>query len=124
MLTFFHQGFSQIIEDIGVLSTLILSAPHLPTSVITSFWEEIRKSRVERIKSFASWNTRMFLKKNDRKGLHLKNADAAWKSMENVDPDPGAHFNSPAFFKWAHDYDAIEQVSLSPYPPLVNPHRI
>ena len=84
MLTFFHQGFSQIIEDIGVLRTLVLSAPHLPTSLITRFWEEIRKLRVEHIKSFAAWNTRMFLGKNDCKGPHLKDADTAWKFMEDV----------------------------------------
>lgn len=103
---------------------MVLSAPHLPTSVVTGFWEEIRKPRVERIKSFAAWNTRMFLGKKDRKDSHLKDADTAWKSIEDAEPDPGAHFNSPAFFKWAHDYDAIEQVSLFPYSLVVNSHRI
>lgn len=33
-----------------------------------------------------------------------------WNSMENVVPDASASFNSPAFYKWAHDYDAVGEV--------------
>lgn len=114
MLIFSHQGLSQIIEDIGVLQTLISSAPHLAISVITRFWEDIRKTRVERIKSYAAWNTRMFLGKKDRMASPSKYADTVWESINDIEPDPGADFGSPAFYKWAHDYNAIEQVSLLP----------
>lgn len=112
MLIFSQQGLSQIIEDIGVLQTLLFSYPYLDISVISRFWEDIRKPRVERIKSYAAWNTQMFLGKKDRAASHSKYADTDWESIKNIEPNSAADFNSPAFFKWAHDYDAIEQVSL------------
>ncbi|KAE8422221.1 hypothetical protein BDV36DRAFT_291399 [Aspergillus pseudocaelatus] len=103
------QGLSQIIEDIRVLQILLLSLPGLDVSVISRFWEDIRKPRVERIKSYAAWNTRRFLGHKDRAASHQKYADADWESIKDIEPDSAADFTSPAFFKWAHDYDAVEQ---------------
>lgn len=114
MLIFFLQGLSQTIEDIGVLQALLLSSPYLPIPVISRFWEDIRKPRVERIKSYAAWNTQMFLGKEYRLASHSKYADTDWESIGDIKPDSAADFTSPAFFKWAHDYDAIEHVSLCP----------
>ncbi|KAL1857743.1 hypothetical protein Plec18170_002967 [Paecilomyces lecythidis] len=108
-LIFSQQGLSQIIEDIGVLQILLLSLPYLDVSVISRFWEDIRKPRVERIKSYAAWNTRRFLGHKDRAASHQKYADADWESIKDIEPDSAADFTSPAFFKWAHDYDAVEQ---------------
>lgn len=122
MLIFFEQGLSQIIEDIGVLQTLLLSSPYLDISVISRFWEDIRKPRVERIKSYAAWNTQMFLGNKNREASHTKYADADWKSIKDIKPDSTADFTSPAFFKWAHDYDVIEQVSLSSHSARVHSH--
>ncbi|KAJ5806665.1 uncharacterized protein N7503_004267 [Penicillium pulvis] len=109
-----RQGLSQIIEDIGVLQTLILSSPYLDISIITRSWENIRKPRVERIKSYAAWNTQMFIGNKDRAASHPKYLDADWDSIKDMEPNSAADFTSPAFFKWAHDYDAVEQVSLCP----------
>ncbi|GAD98245.1 conserved hypothetical protein [Paecilomyces variotii No. 5] len=103
------QGLSQIIEDIGVLQILLQSLHYLDVSVISRFWEDIRKPRVERIKSYAAWNTRRFLGHKDLAASHQKYADADWESIKDIEPDPAADFTSPAFFKWAHDYDAFEQ---------------
>ncbi|RAK84841.1 FAD/NAD(P)-binding domain-containing protein [Aspergillus costaricaensis CBS 115574] len=108
------QGLSQIIEDIGVLHILLLSLPYLSVSVISRFWEDIRKPRVERIKSFAAWNTQRFLGHKDHAASHQKYADTDWECINDIEPDPAADFTSPAFFKWAHDYDVVEQVSLCP----------
>ncbi|KAJ5415829.1 hypothetical protein N7465_004524 [Penicillium sp. CMV-2018d] len=107
------QGLSQIIEDIGVLRTLISSYPHLDISLISRSWENIRKPRVERIKSYAAWNTQMFLGNKHRAASHPKYPDADWDSIKDIEPNSAADFTSPAFFKWAHEYDAVEQVSLS-----------
>ncbi|KAJ5982078.1 hypothetical protein N7451_012178 [Penicillium sp. IBT 35674x] len=108
------QGLSQIIEDIGVLQTLILSSPYLDISMISRSWENIRKPRVERIKSYAAWNTQMFIGNKDRAASQPKYLDADWDSIKDIEPNSAADFTSPAFFKWVHDYDAVEQVSLCP----------
>ncbi|GLA94509.1 hypothetical protein AtubIFM57143_001496 [Aspergillus tubingensis] len=108
------QGLSQTIEDIGVLHILLSSLPYLSVAVISRFWEDIRKPRVERIKSFAAWNTQRFLGHKDHAASHQKYADTDWDSIKNIEPDPAADFRSPAFFKWAHDYDVVEHVSLCP----------
>ena len=104
-----------------MLQTLLLSYSYLDISVISTLWEDIRKPRVERIKSYAAWNTQMFLGKKDRVTPHSKYADTDWEYIKNIEPNSAADFNSPAFFRWAHDYDAIEQVSLplhsSAFPP-------
>ncbi|GKZ39904.1 hypothetical protein AbraIFM66950_001561, partial [Aspergillus brasiliensis] len=102
-------GLSQIIEDIGVLQLLLLSVPHLDVSVISRFWEDIRKPRVERIKSYAVWNTQRFLGHKDRAASRQTYSDADWNSIRDLKPDSTADFTSPAFFKWAHDYDAFEE---------------
>ncbi|OQD94903.1 hypothetical protein PENSOL_c023G04706 [Penicillium solitum] len=103
------QGLSQIIEDIGVLRTLISSSPHLDISLISRSWENIRKPRVERIKSYAAWNTQMFLGNKHRAASHPKYPDADWDSIKDIEPNSAADFTSPAFFKWAHEYDAVDQ---------------
>ncbi|OJJ46853.1 hypothetical protein ASPZODRAFT_15545 [Penicilliopsis zonata CBS 506.65] len=106
------QGLSQIIEDIGVLH-LLLKTSNLPLPILTGLWEEIRKPRVERIKAYAAWNTRMYLGQRSQRNKDRKTPSSEedqWKSMREVVPDASAPFNSPSFFKWAHDYDAVSEV--------------
>lgn len=95
------------------MRTLISSSPHLDISLISRSWENIRKPRVEHIKSYAAWNTQMFLGNKHRAASHPKYPDADWDSIKDIEPNSAADFTSPAFFKWAHEYDAVEQVSLS-----------
>lgn len=91
---------------------MISSSPHLDISLISRSWENIRKPRVERIKSYAAWNTQMFLGNKHRVASHPKYPDSDWDSIKDIEPDSAADFTSPAFFKWAHEYDAVKQVSL------------
>ncbi|KAI1500535.1 hypothetical protein F5X99DRAFT_385709 [Biscogniauxia marginata] len=69
------QGFSQIVEDIGVLEYLVSqSSPESASASdsesdsvsarvprITSVWEEIRKPRVRRIQDWARFNSALFI---------------------------------------------------------------
>lgn len=41
-----------------------------------------------------------------------KYTDSDWKAINEIKGDPTGDFSSPAFFKWAHDFDVIEQVSF------------
>jgi salicylate hydroxylase len=104
------QGISQTIEDIGVLHAILTSASDQHISVITKLWQEMRKPRVDRIKAYALWNTHMFL--GNKSSPVEKSADPghSWDSVQIVEPDATAAFNSPAFYKWAHDYDAVGEV--------------
>ncbi|KAI1852477.1 hypothetical protein JX265_011111 [Neoarthrinium moseri] len=105
------QGFSQIVEDIGVLEFLISQDAHASINMrtITGDWERIRKPRVERIKKWARTNSDIFI---GQPVTGTKQADN-WhiKSLKNTKPDMNAHFNSSAFLKWAQCYDAIGEVS-------------
>lgn len=101
------QGFSQIVEDIGVLEYLISedsdTIGNLPS--ITANWQKIRKPRVERIKEFALANSGRFTG-------HVQPATkqaAKWQtiSLKHTKPDMYASFLKPEFMKWVHDYDAI-----------------
>ncbi|KAI8239073.1 FAD-dependent monooxygenase OpS4 [Colletotrichum sp. SAR 10_96] len=78
------QGFSLIVEDIGVLEHLISQAsdPSANVKTITSFWQEIRKARS------GEWQV---------------------KSLKNTKPDMNAEFSSGPFLKWAQGTDAIAE---------------
>jgi salicylate hydroxylase len=105
------QGFSQIIEDIGVLEYLISQDADAISNMpmITSRWQQIRKTRVERIKAWAKHNSYMFI---GQPATGTNRADK-WriKSLKNTKPDMNADFSTSAFLKWTQDYDAIGEVS-------------
>lgn len=92
---------------------MISSSSYLDISLISRSWENIRKPRVERIKSYAAWNTQMFLGNKHLAASYPKYPDVDWDSIKDIGPNSAADFTSPAFFKWAHEYDAVEQVSMS-----------
>lgn len=103
-------GFSQIVEDIGVLEYLISQDDSAVANManITSDWESIRRPRVERIKAWAKANSEAFI---GQPPTGTKHADK-WqiKSLKHTKPDMHANMNSSAFLKWAQDYDAIHEV--------------
>ncbi|ETS83816.1 hypothetical protein PFICI_05692 [Pestalotiopsis fici W106-1] len=102
-------GFSQIVEDIGVLEYLISQDENATANLanITSDWESIRRPRVERIKQWAKANSEAFI---SQPPTGTKHADK-WQiiSLKNTQPDMNADMNSSAFLKWAQDYDAINE---------------
>lgn len=106
------QGFSMIVEDIGVLEYLIEqdrnASANIPT--ITDTWQKIRKPRVERIKAYAKENTRAFIGEQMAIGRRQETASSSTKSLKNVEPRMNARFTSSHFVKWALDYDAVAEV--------------
>lgn len=105
------QGFSQIVEDIGVLEYLISeysdAAQDIPR--ITADWQLIRKPRVERIKSWAKVNSDMFISQPSSGDPRVTTWE--FRSIKDVEPDMNAKFQSRKFLKWAQSYDAIGEVS-------------
>ncbi|KAF9876672.1 salicylate hydroxylase [Colletotrichum karsti] len=103
------QGFSLIVEDIGVLEYLISKSPKPAANVpaITSDWQNIRKARCERIKKWASHNTELFTSPSKK----LPPSSGQWqvKSLKNVKPDMNAELGTSAFLKWAQGTDAIAE---------------
>ena len=106
-------GFSQIIEDIAVLEYLIERSPSVKIPEITNTWQSIRIPRVNRIKEFAAWNTRVFLGEeaaNPLKGKWSggsKETTGQIKSLKTLKPDSTAPFHTAAFLKWVQAYDAV-----------------
>lgn len=106
------QGFSQTVEDIGVLDYLFSLEPDPATQVprLTELWQRIRKTRVECVKDYAKWNTQLFL------GEPLVKARgdevSVVRSLKSVAPDMHAKYHSAAFVKWTLDYDAIAEVRI------------
>lgn len=102
-------GYSQIVEDIGVLDYLISLDDNAIANMasITSDWENIRMPRVARIKSWAKANSETFI---GQPPTGTKQADK-WhiKSLKNTKPNMNANMNSSAFLKWAMDYDAVDE---------------
>jgi len=114
------QGYSQIVEDIGVLDFLLHQAadPAAEVPHAAEIWEKLRKPRAERVKELSAWNTKLFT------GTPLvpttDNDKGNWKSLKNTLPDKDASFSSSRFVKWLLDHDAVEEVrSLPPTSPLI-----
>lgn len=94
------QGFSQIVEDIEVLAQLVSQAtePARDVARLTETWQDIRKSRAERIQDLSRWNTRKVS-----------------KEMQHQEQRPGdVDFEDPKFVKWTLEYDVKEEVSIEP----------
>jgi salicylate hydroxylase len=100
------QGYSQIVEDIGMLHALLSQAPKdASVAQITKVWQDLRKPRVDRIKSFAKWNTKAF--NGESNTLNKSTHANSTISLKSVTPNMNAEFYTSAFLKWALDYDAV-----------------
>ncbi|KAM5349219.1 hypothetical protein ACJ41O_005726 [Fusarium nematophilum] len=108
------QGYSQIVEDVGALDYLLAELhPRKPIVAITSAWQDTRKPRVERIRDFARWNTKVFsgeLGFKPSKKAAAKSSQISYRDLKDVRPDMSAPFFSATFLKWALDYDAVDEV--------------
>lgn len=104
------QGYSLIVEDIGVLELLIDRAGSQASKKISNIvrvWEAIRKPRVERIKEYAKWNTAMYVGAPVAPKSQI--GKSVVKDLNHVKPNMHASFHSSAFVKWTLDYDAVEE---------------
>ena len=119
------QGFSQIVEDIAALHVLLTSDKVDNESIAsaTSAWQELRKPRVERIKSFARSNHDLYAQGgaqfpkqpdlSDESSVKGRHDPASSKTGSCVRPDMWAAFNTPAFNKWVHGYDVQAEARVS-----------
>lgn len=102
-------GFSSIVEDIGVLDHLI-SRQDLFQDIprIVEIWQHVRKPRVEKIKAYSKWNTENFTKEHFLHAASVGQTTGA--VVKPIGSDSEAQFNTPEFWKWATEYDAISEV--------------
>lgn len=104
------QGYSLIVEDIGVLDHLAsrTSNPEANMKQISEDWQNLRKIRCERIKAWSKHNTDIF----SRPPPQMTSDSGSWKyrSLKDTKPDMNARLGSAAFLKWAQGIDAIEEV--------------
>lgn len=105
------QGYSLIVEDIGVLDYLASKTPHPEANMeeISQDWQQLRKTRCERIKAWSKHNTDIF----SRPPPQMKASDSGswqYRSLKDTKPDMNARLGSAAFLKWAQGIDAIEEV--------------
>lgn len=105
------QGYSLIVEDIGVLNYLLskTAKPDANIKTIIEDWQNLRKARCERIKAWSKDNIEVF----SRPPPQVKTSNSgAWqyRSLKDTKPDMNARFGSAAFLKWAQGTDAIEEV--------------
>lgn len=114
------QGYSLIVEDIGVLDYLLSKTPNPNANMktISKDWQNLRKMRCERIKAWAKYNIDIFA----RPPPEVKTSDSGtwqYRSLKDTKPDMNARFGSAAFLKWAQGIDAIEEVGQSFRYPVV-----
>ncbi|KAL7925150.1 hypothetical protein ACQKWADRAFT_285193 [Trichoderma austrokoningii] len=100
------QGYSTIVEDIGVLQLLLSSASakaNVPK--VVNVWQAIRKPRAERVKEFSRWNTKHLSGRTEH-AIGVSHADSV---MDGVVADANAEFSSLEFWKWNVEYDALAE---------------
>ena len=102
------QGFSTIIEDIGVLNLLLKDkrVKNIPEAM--SAWQDIRKLRVEHIKRYAHTNHCSYA--NGAANFPKSSNGAAPVDEKTIVADKEAPFNTPPFNKWVYDYDGAAEV--------------
>jgi len=91
------QGFSQTVEDIGVLDYLLSleSDPGTEVPKVAQNWQHIRRPRVERIRDYARWNTQLFL--GEPLAGRYDEEKSTVKSLKDTVPDMHAPFHSKRF---------------------------
>lgn len=114
------QGYSLIVEDIGVLDYLASKLPNPETNMkeISQDWQNLRKARCERIKAWSKNNTDIF----SRPPPQMKASDSGswqYRSLKDTKPDMNARLGSASFLKWAQGFDAIEEVGHSFHCPYI-----
>ncbi|UKZ79634.1 hypothetical protein TrVFT333_007394 [Trichoderma virens FT-333] len=97
------QGYSAIIEDIGVLQFLFSAVSSASVPQIVNAWQAICKPRGERVKAFSRWNTKHLSGRTEH-AIGVSHADSV---LEKIVPDKNAEFSSLEFWKWNVEYDAI-----------------
>ncbi|KAL7935364.1 hypothetical protein V8C35DRAFT_299268 [Trichoderma chlorosporum] len=97
------QGYSTIIEDIGVLQFLLSTVSTATLPQIVNIWQAICKPRAERVKEFSKWNTKHLAGKTEH-AIGVSHADSV---LEKIVPDKNAEFSSLEFWKWNAYYDAV-----------------
>lgn len=107
------QGYSLIVEDIGVLDYLLSNTPSPNANIkaISRDWQNLRKTRCERIKAWANYNIDIF----SRPPPQIQSAESGtwqYRSLKDTKPDMNARFGTAPFLKWAQGIDAIEEVGL------------
>jgi len=110
------QGFSQIVEDVGVLDYLLHGESRLMSwrvGEVVKLWEKARIPRVARVKAFARWNTDAFrgvLRFHRRQNEGEQGpGERTVVDLRDVMQDENADFSSGTFLKWVMDFDAIEE---------------
>jgi salicylate hydroxylase len=105
------QGFSQIVEDIEVLAQLVSrdASPASNTARLTRMWQDIRKSRVERIQQYSKWNT---YRLSNGTSLLYGSQPLAWTPSQQHSINY-EDFKTPEFVKWTLEYDAEKEASVS-----------
>ena len=102
------QGFSTIIEDIGVLDLLLKDERVKSVPKAISAWQDVRKPRIELIKRYAHTNHYSYA--NGAANFPKSSNGAAPVDEKTVVADKGAPFNTPQFNKWVYDYDGAAEV--------------
>lgn len=102
-------GFSTIVEDVGVLDHLI-SRQDLFQDIprIVGIWQHVRKPRAEKIKALSKWNTENFTEEHFLDAANV--AQTTHAASKPIVSDSEAQFNTPEFWKWNTEYDAIFEV--------------
>ncbi|KAG6354959.1 hypothetical protein INS49_004040 [Diaporthe citri] len=105
------QGYSLVVEDIGVLDYLASKTqnPEANLKGISEDWQNLRKTRCERIKAWSKYNIEIF----SRPPPQMKTSDSGswqYRSLKNTKGDMNARLGSASFLKWAQGIDAIEAV--------------
>lgn len=103
------QGYSTIIEDIGVLQLLLSGSAEATVPEVVNVWQAICKPRAERVKEFSRWNTKHLSGRTEH-AIGVSHADSV---LDGVVPDGSAEFSSLEFWKWNVEYDALAEVRLS-----------
>lgn len=106
------QGFSTIVEDVGVLAHLLHHHLDRAVPALTKIWQDVRQPRVNRIKEWAKSSHQLYTKGTDAppKSAGQVRTTVEEISFEKVEMDMNAEFRSPAFFKWAFGFDPIANV--------------
>lgn len=105
------QGYSQTVEDIGLLAFLIEDGMSMTDlSRVTGVWQEMRMPRVERMQKFSEWKTRWYLGQEINSPLiSLKSVNNAGNLRDTI-PDMYGAFQSPEFLKWVLDFDVTGEM--------------
>lgn len=106
------QGFSTIVEDVGVLSHLLSHHFGRGVPAVMDIWQKVRMPRVNKIKAWARFNSALFTQgmsgSSETGGEETMPEERP--SLEQVEMDMDAGYLSPAFLKWAFWFHPVADV--------------